>query len=109
MRLAGRAAVSLAALALVLAFGTFNAGAKSFGVSSAKNGSEAYIENNSFGTNRAGGPAFVTDPESGDRLFRTPDMPKKEEPEELEILPVRPEVNPQVQPAKPPIIIEPGS
>ena len=108
MRLAGRAAVSLAAFILVLGMATFSAGAKSFGVSSARDkGGEAYFENNSFGTNREGGPAFWTDPETGDKHFRTPEMPKKEDPEQIEILPIQPEVHPVMRPSKPPIVIQP--
>lgn len=109
MRLAGRAAIILAGLCLLFASALLAAQAKNFKSSSARDGGgEAYIENNSFGTNREGGPAFWTDPETGERRFRTPEMPKKEEPEQIEILPVNPEVRPMRQRPKDPIVVPPG-
>lgn len=108
---ASRAAAFLAALCLIFPAGGLAAPVgqgKNFSSNSARDGgTEAYIENNTFGTNREGGPAFWTDPETGDRRFGTPDLPEREEPERIEILPILPEVHPQVPPAKRPIFVPP--
>lgn len=110
-RRAGRAAALLAGFCLVFPAAVPAAPLdrdKNFSSNSARDGgTEAYIENNTFGTNREGGPAFWTDPETGDRRFGTPDLPKQEEPERIEILPILPEVHPEVPPPKRPIVVPP--
>lgn len=108
MRTSGRAAALLAGLGLVFLLAVPEAGAKSLGHSGARSGgAETYMENHSFGTNREGGQAFWIDPETGDRRFRTPEMLQNEEPEEIEILPVHPEVHPAVRPSGAPVVIKP--
>lgn len=108
-RLAGRAALASAGLAVIFSLASPVALAGSFVSSSARDGgTDAYIENNTFGTNRESGPAFWTDPATGERRFKTPDMPKKEGPEEIEILPVQPEVRLKAPAAKNSTVIRPG-
>ena len=105
MRLAGRAALLTCLLLLAADYAL----AKSFASNSARDGgTEMYNENNSFGTNRGSGSSFTTDPETGDRGFETRPMPEKEQPEQIEIMPVYPEVRPQAPTPKPPIIVDPG-
>lgn len=107
-RLPGHITFLFFCILLLMFCGTAQGEDKNFSSSSVREPKGTpYFENNNFGTNKEGGPAFITDPETGDRHFRTPEMPKNKEPDDIEILPVRPEVHPVVRPPKPPIIIAP--
>lgn len=103
---AGRAVLLLCLILLMVDYAL----AKSFSSNSARGGgTEMYNENGIFGTNRGSGLSFTTDPDSGNKGFETRPMPEKEQPEQIEILPVRPEVHPQMPSPKPSIIVSPPS
>lgn len=106
-RLAGRAAF----MGCIIFFSAAGiAEAKSFSSNSARDGgTEMYNESGNFGTNRGSGPAFSSDPGTGNKNFETPPMPVKEQPDEIEIMPVYPEVHPVTARPRPPIIVKPGN